>query len=488
MRVRSIVLFLSLLVLFLIPVSASDVDNSAAWVNVLDYATLNDSGSNYIRFNNSVTVRYDTGIQTLVHFVDIVVNSSGADITSASINGNSLTVIALDSQVFRIYGAISYITSGFYDLTFNSSGDTHVDIMQFHVSGQWRLMYDEIGTLSVGSNSYTMTSSVSAVKHTFSGDNFSTFTANVYCSNWKKYDFVDFYVTCFAEGLDSIAARFNGLDVPIDVSYLGGSTGTSAAESNNKIMIRMDVRGLDRTIVNYPFIELAGVAGPNNNNMIVLVKVTGSVVADSVDPFLHYFRIYADSQFSYYDSIISAQQQMYTLVSSGLRSLSADITAASSFVAKEILDLRTSLITKISSFQTSMETYLHALPRRIAEEISKVFKPSEGKFEAAKEESQELAEDKLGAVYQSAVVIDQIAGAFTNQTPQTTIAIPLVSVEVLPGVPFAFGGWDVPVVPSGLEFFVETLKFVIDIVCTLAFLNGMKRRLDGFLGGESGAD
>lgn len=518
---RYVSLILVLVIVFLVPVSADDLDNTGSWINVLDYATLNNSGSNYITFSNSITVSFDTDIKSIVRFVDIVVNTAGADISSASINGNSLTVVGLDSQVFRIYGSVGNITTGKYDLTLSASGTCYLDFFQFHVNGQYRLSYPDIGSVNTGSRVYTQSSSSSYVTFTVDPE-FNELT--VTSANWKRYDFLDFTFRYYDDqgGISSISAEYNGIVLPVSVSRWTSNDKVEDTVNNSFfwrdcywVTVRVDLRGLDRTIVASPKIHFTCGSGS-----FYLMSTVGSVAVDAIDPITlfrhdveHWFAWLGDKQETYFSDLnlnlsslfdtmaqrqdayhsdledwnIENMQNLGALFDS-VTDLLSDVSADIKSIHSTLLVKFDSLINKLSTFQSSMENYLEQLPARIAEEIAKIFKPTEGKFEAAKDESQELAEEKLGAVYQSAVVIDQIAGAFTVQTPQTSIVIPLVSVEVLPGVPFQFGGWDVPIVPSGLEFLIDTLKYVIDIVCTLAFLNGMKRRLDGFFGGESGVD
>lgn len=103
-------------------------------------------------------------------------------------------------------------------------------------------------------------------------------------------------------------------------------------------------------------------------------------------------------------------------------------------------------------------------------------------MESVADQSQELAEDRLGAVAQAGAVIDNLTGVFQYQGVMDTIAFPALTIN-FGGVPWTFGGWDVPVIPPGFEPLVESLKLLIDIVATLAFIQAMRHRLEKLLVG-----
>lgn len=363
---RFIALILVLVTVFLVPVSASEVDNTGSWTNVLDYATLNDSGSNYINFSNTTTVRFDTKQQRLVRFIDIVVNTAGADITSASVNGNQLTVLPLDSQVFRVYGQVSNILTGVFDITFTASGTCYLDFMQFLVNGQWRLSYPDIGSVSTGNHVYTQSTPSSYVTFSLDPEFNDLVVTSAY---WKRYDYLDFTFRYFDDqgGISSISANFNGIALPVEVSRW---------TSNDKVedpvnyaffwrdcywvTIRVDLRGLDRTIVASPEIHFTCGTGS-----FYLMSTVGSVVVDSTDPLLHYFRIYADAQLAYYSSIRTAQENLYNLVFNGFKSISSDILAFGTQLADAISALQTSLSTQLSVFRLSMEDWFSTISGKL---------------------------------------------------------------------------------------------------------------------------
>lgn len=137
---------------------------------------------------------------------------------------------------------------------------------------------------------------------------------------------------------------------------------------------------------------------------------------------------------------------------------------------------------------TNIGNDLAALPDKVGEKITDkigdsikgLFVPSETDIRAVKEKWSLLLSDRFGAVYESASVIDGIIDAFVYEGDMETITFPSVTVD-LAGTPFTFGGWEVDVVPERFRFLTTTSKLITSIVCTVLFVNGMKKKLEGLL-------
>lgn len=505
--IRLIALILAFVTLFSFSGSAEEYDSR--WVSFLDYDTANDNG-NYLNFTGSGAFEYTLPFTVSVRSFQGIFQSSGAAPTSVYITRKGstttypCTLLSLGNSVYRFYltSSSSAINSSEFTLHIETGGssNTVVTLLAFEYSEIRSVQFAETGTMQVGNSVYTMSSSSSSVTHDF-GMVTGPYLVNLSCSSWKKYDRISFFYYGYGPDVNSITARFGTFSLPVDVSYLVADGYNSVRYST---MITVDLSGIDRTKTDVPIVEISGYRRPEGEDLYLsLLSVSGYVDYDPADPLLFYFReleaAFAQRQDAYHEdlmewnnsfqnSLLELIEQHDTYMYNRFSNLILQLDDISTQIQNKISTLQTTLVNKLTSFQNSMETYLEALPARIAEEIAKIFKPTEGKFEAAADESKEIAEDRLGAVYQAATVVDQIAGSFTEQTVQTSISIPVVRIMILPDVPFEFGGWDVSVVPDGMGGIIETLKYVIDIVCTLAFLNGMKRRLEGFFGGESNVD
>ena len=139
---------------------------------------------------------------------------------------------------------------------------------------------------------------------------------------------------------------------------------------------------------------------------------------------------------------------------------------------------------KQTGWLASIWEAISGLPKKIVDGIKDaligLFVPSEADMTAMKDKWEQLLSDRFGAVYESADIISDWAGAFTYTSTKTTVTFPTVSLN-LAGTTFVFGGWEVDVVPDQFEGIIDTLKLIVNIACTYLFVNGMKKRLEGVL-------
>lgn len=126
------------------------------------------------------------------------------------------------------------------------------------------------------------------------------------------------------------------------------------------------------------------------------------------------------------------------------------------------------------------------LPAKIWEKISDglkgLFVPDEEYLAGYKDRWSELLSDRLGAVYQ---VVEVTFGAWDRVTESDkldTINMPEVTIPLPEDNEFSFGGYDVKIVPDGFDILATTVKSIVGVVCTLAFINGIRKRYDEIMG------
>ena len=120
------------------------------------------------------------------------------------------------------------------------------------------------------------------------------------------------------------------------------------------------------------------------------------------------------------------------------------------------------------------------LGNKILDGIKGLFIPDEEDLVEIKAKWEELLSDRFGAVFESATLIDSIVDAFVYDGDMETITFPAATID-LAGTPFTFGGWEVEVIPERFRFLTITSKLITSIVCTVLFVNGMKKKLEGLL-------
>lgn len=135
-------------------------------------------------------------------------------------------------------------------------------------------------------------------------------------------------------------------------------------------------------------------------------------------------------------------------------------------------------------FQRLFDSILN-LPNLLVEGIKNLFLPSQENVNDFRNKMESLLRDRLGPAYEATEVIEDFAYSFGN-SPATldensapaTLDFPEFTVN-LAGADFTIGGWEVQIIPDGFEDIVAILKTVVNMVCTLAFVNALRNRLEG---------
>lgn len=127
------------------------------------------------------------------------------------------------------------------------------------------------------------------------------------------------------------------------------------------------------------------------------------------------------------------------------------------------------------------------LPAKIWEKISDglkaLFIPTEADMTEFSDKMDGLLERKLGAVYQVSNTVFESWDRIQEADEQNTISFPEATISLPDDNEFTFGGYEVKIVPDGFEWLATAFKSLAGIVCTIAFINGLRKRYDETLGG-----
>lgn len=138
---------------------------------------------------------------------------------------------------------------------------------------------------------------------------------------------------------------------------------------------------------------------------------------------------------------------------------------------------------------TDVKDAIINLPTRISvsvtDGLTDLFLPSADSLSTQQAKWDSLLSDRFGALYQVVDLITDFADTF-NEREQSHITFPVVSVP-LGSVDFVFGGWSVQVVPDGFGKLFAALRMIVSILATILFVNGLKRRFEGLIGGVPNA-
>lgn len=121
--------------------------------------------------------------------------------------------------------------------------------------------------------------------------------------------------------------------------------------------------------------------------------------------------------------------------------------------------------------------------KAIEDGLKALFVPDEDYIVGYKDRWEQLLEQKLGAVYQVINLTFESWERVTASDTTNTIKLPKTTIP-LGNTDFSFGGYDVKIVPDGFEFLVDIIKTLVGGLCTILFINGLRKRYDEIMGVE----
>ena len=117
--------------------------------------------------------------------------------------------------------------------------------------------------------------------------------------------------------------------------------------------------------------------------------------------------------------------------------------------------------------------------------IKGLFIPTEEDITNMHSQWDSLMRDRFGAIYESGDIVHQFAQQMETSAVMVAdnggvISMPSATINVA-GVSFTFGGYEVDIVPQGFEWLVQSIKMIVNIVCTIMFINALKSKIEVLL-------
>lgn len=294
--------YLSLALAFVILGSSLVVPASAAesdyWLNVLDYATANDSGSNRLaNFQKTATATYALPFAFNAAKLDMLVYSLTPLTSVTTFGDTSLTVTQVIPNYYRIWGNLLNWSIQNLALTFNTSGFGDVSILTLKISSLSDLSLDERCQLLIAASGYSDTINY-YVGDTINSRYFPTPSSdpvnqhlNLYitCANWKLYDYLEFHLYVSCNSINTVNASLDGVPIPFEVSYINNPGGYA---NDFNFSIRLDLRDLDRTSSGVPQIIIDGKCLPTTEdlNYVAVISCTGALSVQGFDTDIFFLR------------------------------------------------------------------------------------------------------------------------------------------------------------------------------------------------------
>lgn len=437
-------LFLLLFVMILLPISASasEIDNRFG-LDLMDYSTVNNSGSNFFSFTNTKTINIDIPNSYYTTYVEVIYNvSGGAAPTSVQSKWNStlnsLTIENIGRGYYRAYGTVRVSTYYSLDLVFttgNASSLTYIEIFSCIVRGNLihfdinaALNYSAYSKSGIAYYYYTNSPPMTPVFITSDPTDYlnNQFQLFIYSSDWSKYDYLDYTVYCNVNSVTSITAHFGDIVLPIHVSYLDNN---SSAASDFVFAVRIDIRGLDRTSNDYPQLIVAGDCITNSaTNSFTILSAGAMLDVDFSDPaFPWYMKIYSH------------------LSTSSDQVLSSLTNVLSAFDSQNIIlnSIKDSIISSINS----QNVIINSFSERVASLFDQYW-GSTGAGAAAQGNAAQIKEDLTGGL-DAASSFDKPSSSQVNRYLDFNGAIS--NTAILTSTGFLTAVFDVPVISKVLS-------------------------------------
>lgn len=259
-RIFIVVLCVALAVCALaVPASASIYEDR--WVNVLEFATVDDSGGNTFAFNNGSSFSLSVPGGTIVHDIDILFRSNYAPTSVTVVRDSSrqfpLTLVSIGSNLYRAYGSCKGYEFESLQFKLGSSYDYDVygELLQCRVSSltvDFKPVGADITKINLTGPGKHNAGSDTTVFNISTSDDFELLFD---IGDWRNYDYIDFAYRLTNVTIDSISAYIGDRSIPVKIqSYDSDPLGNSS----KMICGYLDIYGVDHDGSNTLTIAVTG--------------------------------------------------------------------------------------------------------------------------------------------------------------------------------------------------------------------------------------
>ena len=357
------------------PVSADDYADSTSF-NVLEYS-FPDGGTTSIDSASPSVFELPFDPYS-IKYIDMLVYCPSAP--TFTLNGSTLTSSYLGNWIYRVYGRLSaYVGSSF---SLEWSGPAYVEYYSVRISTVQSYNFVETGTMEVSGGglesnfNQTMSSSTSSITCSYPKGLESNWysTVKFYSTDWRLYDYVDFYFHIFSTEINSIDCFVNNRSIPFEVTEIYDDSDFTSVYCS----VRMDLRNIDRSSYYTPIVSISLLpsnTSANSTSYVTLLAATGSIVTDPPDPNMLYFgslekhlsvlfASMAQRQDAYHSDLEDWQQAHEQFLTDKIASVNNLLTGISSAIVSMSNTLKVSIDTaginvvdKLTSFQSSMDSW-----------------------------------------------------------------------------------------------------------------------------------
>lgn len=352
-----VVALLASLVVF--PVSAADFDSDleeGKLIDLLDYGNSVESDTNYQKYMGSASFNYELPSPFTINYVDIVIRywgSSGNDLKTVNILRNEVfmqeaTFVKVTTGVYRIYGNITnraFSSIGIELLSTDSTSATYSTVLSFKVGTFLNSTFSLGGKCEVYADNYS-----NVFTHYYNEISFDAWTGTddydnayfnlaMYCTDWYKYDFIDFSFGLMVSSIVSVSAILDGVPVPIQVSYIENTFDTGTLYY---VTVRIDLRGVNRSLTSkFPELQVSGTCHLKLTNSICIYDITGHTQNVYENPVIYWFK-------KTFASIVDGFSNVVSKLTSGFSDLATKISTGFSNVVSKLTSGFSSVVNAIT--------------------------------------------------------------------------------------------------------------------------------------------
>lgn len=310
-KVCSLLLAVLLFIILAVPVSA--VEDDSSWVELLEFASVNDSGSYIFSFTNSGTMNFSLPHEMRLRRVDLlIVTPTNEQPTKVSVTANAqtwdLTVHKISNQLIRVSGFVPNTLYTSIGVKFQKASSTRASyqILSFKVSSISVQEFQASADITIDNVTYATNQHIDFIGATPDLHATVDYQTRINVYDWEKFDQLTIWGSVDGATIDSVRATLGTVGLPMEVNYFqyndlgswteyvfetdpahdyaveGGASVNTPFYGKYLFCITIDLASVDRTLTEPIYVYMTGLYDTFYGAIYNCQYVNGSVfVADT---------------------------------------------------------------------------------------------------------------------------------------------------------------------------------------------------------------
>lgn len=222
-KISSVLLAMVLVLVLAVPVLAAD---DSAWIELLEFTSVNDSGQYIFSFTNSGTINFSLPQQMRLRRVDLLISIPANDLPSAvTVTANSqtfsLTVNKISSELIRVSGYVPNTLYTTLSIHFKKSTSTrsYYQILSCKVSGIGMQEYQASADVAIENVIYPTGTHIDLIGQTPDSHVALSYTTRINVYDWEKFDQLTVWGSVKWGSIDSVRATLATAGLAMETNY-----------------------------------------------------------------------------------------------------------------------------------------------------------------------------------------------------------------------------------------------------------------------------